>query len=260
MNEQKEQNEQNKQEKIDPKVSIVILPYDNYEFFVRATESLHGNTDYSNFEIIVSHNPCKSEETNTQIKEFCEACTGRWDNFKYIVNETNLYHAKGNARGIEIADPESKSIVLANDDIFIPGNQLNWLTKLVKFAEADENVATVTPCLLYPKETIYWLGKQNAENPQHDFLHLPRGDERLPKEPLTTCYNNMACCLIRKTLLDEIELGVDTTPHYGSDSSFCNKVKELHPEMEHWVLPSIKVYHWNIYYLRTNRDDPIIDG
>ena len=126
--------------------------------------------------------------------------------------------------------------------------------------EADENAATVTPCLLYPKETIYWIGKQDPEKPHHDFLHLPRGDERLPTKPLTSCYSNMACCLIRRYLLEEIKLGVDTPPHYGSDSGFCNKVKELHPQMEHWVLPYIKIYHWNIYNLRTNRDDPVVDG
>jgi|GEM_PF-4793270 len=240
------------EEKAYPKVSIIILPYDQPEFFVRAAESLSHNTDYPNFEIIAAHNPCENAETNAKIKEACEIFFNDWKNFKYRVNETNLRHGLGNAKGIEIAHPDSKYIVLANDDIFVPGNQLDWLKKMVDFAEGNEKVATVTPCLLSPKETIYWIGKQNPENPQHDFLHYSRSDDRLPKVPIATCYSNMALCLIKKYLLEEIKLGVDTPPHYGSDSGFCNKVKEFHPEMEHWVLPQIKIYHWNVYAQREN--------
>ena len=251
----------NQDEKERPLVSIIILPYDNYEFFIRAVESLQVNTDYPNFEIIVSHNPCENDETNEKIAEFCRTSFNSRNNFKYVINKENLYHAKGNAKGFELADPESKYIVLANDDIFVPGYELSWLQKMVDFMETDETVATVTPCLLYPKETIYWIGKQNPEQPQHDFLHLPRGDERLPTAPLTSCYSNMALMMTRRYLLEEIKLGVDTTPHYGSDSSFCNKVKELHPGMEHWVLPSIKIYHFNIYNLREGHGkDPVTNG
>jgi len=248
------------EEKTYPKVSIIILPYDQPEFFIRAAESLYHNTDYPDFEIIAAHNPCENSETNTKIKEACEIFFNNWKNFKYKVNETNLYHARGCISGFEIADKNSKYIVLANDDIFVPGNQLIWLKKMVDFAEADPLAASVTPCLLYPKESIYWIGKQNPENPQHDFLHYARNDERLPKEPITTCYSNMALCLTRRTLLEEIPLG-QNCPHYGGDSEFANRIKDKYPEMKHWVLPQIKLYHWNIYASRENHGkDKAVDG
>lgn len=243
-----------------PLVSLIILPYDNLEFFTRAVESIYENTDYPNFQIIVAHNPCENDETNEKIKKFCKDKFNSWNNFKYVINKENLHHSLGLMEGFKITDSESKYIVLANDDIFIPGNQIDWLTKMVDFMDKDNNVATVTPCLLYPKETIYWIGKQNPENSQHDFLHLPRNDERLPKESLTTCYNNMALCLTRRYLLKEIPLG-QSCPHYGSDSEFANRIKDKYPKMKHWVIPKIKIYHFNIYNLRENHGkDPVTDG
>ena len=70
----------------------------------------------------------------------------------------------------------------------------------------------------------------------------------------------MACCLIRSHLIEEIPLG-QNCPHYGSDSEFCNRVKDKYPEMEHWVIPSIKIYHWNIFALRSNHgQDKVVEG
>lgn len=244
-----------------PKVSIVLLAYDNLEFFVRAIESLQRNTSYPNFEIIVAQNSCKDESVRRKISKTCDDFYEKYDNFKFTINKENLYHAKGCASAFFFLDKECKYVVFANDDIFIPGNQLEWMTKLVSFMEENPKAASVTPCSLYPKETIYWCGKQDPNQPHHDFLHLPRNDPRLPKKPITTCYNNMCLMMTRRYFLDEIKLGIDTPPHYGSDSGFCNRVKELHPEMDHWVIPEIKVYHYNIYALRDNHnDDPVVDG
>jgi len=246
--------------KVPPLVSLVILPFDNLEFFVRAVESIHENTNYPNFQIIAAHNPCENKETNEKIKAACSEYYTAWDNFLFRINNENLYHAKGCMAGFEVIDPDSKYVIFANDDIFIPGHQMNWLRKMVEFMEQDDNAASVTPCCLYPKETIYWCGKQDPENPQHDFLHFARNDERIPRDPITTVYNNFALCLIRKDLIDEIPLG-QSCPHYGSDSEFANRMKDKYPNMKHWVIPSIKIYHWNIYNLRENHGkEKIIDG
>ena len=243
-----------------PLVSIVILPFDNLEFFIRAVESFHENTDYPCFQIVVSHNPCENKETNRKIKAACDKYYNNWNNFLFRINEKNLYHAKGCMAGFEVINPDSKYVVFANEDIFIPANQLEWLKKMVEFMERDDNAASVTPCSLSPKERIYWCGKQNPENPQHDFLHLARNDERIPKEPLTTCYNNMALMITRTSLVKEFPLG-QSCPHYGSDSEFANRIKDKYPDMRHWVIPEIKIYHWNIYNLRENHNkDKVVDG
>lgn len=246
-----------------PRVSLIIVPFDNFDFFEKAVNSVLENTDYSNFEVVISHNPCENEETNKKILYLCgekfdQLGGGR---FKYFINEKNLYHAAGCMSGFNAFNCMAKYVGFLNDDIFIPGNQIDWLSTLVSFMEEHSDVATITPCLLYPqKETIYWIGKQNPENPQHDFLHYSRSDNRLPTEPFETTYNNMAICLTRSELVKEIPLG-QSCKHYGSDSEFCNRIKDKYPEMKHYVYPGVKCYHWNIFAQRENHGkDKVVDG
>lgn len=242
-----------------PKVSIIILPFDNLEYFIRSAESLHENTAYPNFEIVTVHNPCSSEEINAKIKEACDIFFNNWNNFKYRINAENYFHAKGCMEGVRMLSSDVKYVVLANDDIFIPGYQLEWLTRLVSFMEENPLVATVTPSLYHSgKNTVYWCGR-HGDTGTHDFLHYPMNDPRIPKDPVETSYNNMAICVIRKYLLDEIPLG-QTTLHYGSDSEFASRIKDKYPEMKHFVIPSVKLYHDNIYALRTNRGQKEVEG
>jgi len=247
----------------EPRVSLIIVPFDNFEFFEKALNSVLENTDYPNFKIVVSHNPCENQETNKKILDLCDR---KYDQlgpmkFRYISNPENYYHAKGCMSGFSYSGGDSKYVGFLNDDIFIPGNQLDWLSTLIFFMEEHSDIASITPCLLYPqKETVYWIGKQNPENSQHDFLHYSRSDDRLPKEPLETSYNNMAICITRSKLVKEIPLG-QSCPHYGSDSEFCNRIKDKYPEMKHYVHPGVKCYHWNIYNLRENHgQDKIVEG
>jgi len=242
-----------------PKVSLLILPFDNNEFFVRAVESLISNTDYPWFEVIASHNPCDDQDINAAIKESCEIFAANHERFLYKVNSENLYHGPGLMKGFEITNPESKYIGLLNDDIFVPGYSLDWLKKMVSFLEKDPTVATVTPSLYHLKNTVYWMGRKKNGG-THDYLHMPKGDPSLPTEPLVTSYNNMAFCLTRRFLLEEIPLG-QTCPFYGSDSEFASRIKDAHPTFTHWVLPKVQIYHENIYYLRTTKGkDPVTSG
>jgi GT2 family glycosyltransferase len=247
-----------KEEEEIPFVSVILLPFDNFEFFERALESVKANTDYPNFEIIISHNPCENEDINKKIRDYCNMNYEKYG-IKAIFNKENLYHGPGCMEGVKLSDPKTKYIVLLNDDVFVPGYQLNWLSQMVDFMESHSNAATVTPALYHLKNTIYWIGRKNEEG-THDFLHLPKGDPRLPTEPLQTSYNNMAFCLVRANLIREIPLG-QTCPMYGSDSEFAHRIKDKYPEMEHWVIPQIQLYHENIYWARSNRGkDKIVEG
>ena len=248
-----------------PKVNIVIVPFDNPVFFDRALTTILENTDYNNFVVTVVHNPCcgggvQDGTLDAQIADIARSKHGK-PTVTYLLQKTNLYQARASQIGSDYV-PDAKYVVLANDDIFIPGSQLTWLEKMVEFLETKDDAASVTPMLLSKDERIYWVGKAlgHEENPHHDFLHVPRGDRRLPVDPLMTCYSNMACCLTRKSLLDEFSLK-DGPPHYGSDSSFANRIKDKYPDMQHWVIPEIKLYHFNIFSQRANhKKDPVVDG
>lgn len=242
-----------------PHVGLIMIPFDNKDFFLRAAESVLENTDYPDFELFASHNPCKDKKINKEILEIMDSLYEKYPNFKYKINEKNFYHGKGSMKGFAFLPPNTKYVGLLNDDIFIPGNQLDWLKKMVKFIEEHDEAASVTPALYHLKETVYWMGREK-DSGTHDYLHYKRGDDRLPKGAFKTSYNNMACCLTRYSLLEEFPLG-QNCPHYGSDSEYADRIKMKYPEMNHWVLPQIKLYHSNIFYLRSNRgEDPITEG
>lgn len=243
----------------DKLVSIVVLAFDNIKYLSRSVKTLHDHNDYKNFELIISHNPCGTEE-DQKIENACSNWMKLWSNFKYIKNKENLYHGKGSMEGVKIAASDSEYVCLCNDDIFIPASQSDWLVRLVNYMEKNSEIVTLTPAMYSEKERIYWVGKDDPKSPYHNLLHVPRGDPRIPKDPVETCYNNMALCLTRKYLLDEIPLGQNCR-HYGSDSSFCNQVVEKYPEMKHMVLPEVKLYHFNIFNKRINhKKDKTIEG
>ena len=241
-------------------VSIVILAFDNLQALLRTVESIYHNTDYENFEIIVAQNPCGTDD-EARITEQCIIWHGNWRNFKWVKNDKNLYHGKGTMGGVKIADGEL--ILLCNDDLFVPARQSDWLTKLVDFITDEErkNVATVTPAMYYPKETVYWVGKTDEDAPYHDHLHTPKGDSRIPRAPVKVVYNNMAACLTWRWLLDKVPLG-QSCPHYGSDSEYAHRIRdEISPDWEHWCVPAAQIYHYNIFNLRVNHgQDKVIDG
>jgi len=241
------------------KVSFIIVAYDNPDHLGRTVETIQSHTDYLNKEIIVSHN--KSDTiADEKIKELLTVWNSNWDNFKFVVNDENLYHGKGCMNGYALIDPETEFVVFCNDDIFIPASQSDWLDKMLGFMEEHPEVATLTPSLYSAKETLYWCGKQDPSAPYHDFLHFPKGDIRIPTRVLETCYNNFAVLLTRRFLVDEIPIG-QSCPHYGSDSEFCNRIKEKYPVMIHMVIPEIKLYHYNIFNLRTNYGkDNVVKG
>lgn len=243
----------------DKLVSIIVLAFDNFKYLFRSVETLYHHNDYENFDLIVAHNPSGTKDEQ-EIEEVCSAWKKNWANFKYIKNKENLYHAKGTMEGFKICNPLSSYVCFTNDDIFIPASQSGWLVKMVAYMEEHPEVATLTPSMYSEKERVYWVGKDDPESPYHNLLHVPKGDPRIPKEPVETCYNNMALCLTRRYLVEEIPLG-QNCPHYGSDSEYGNRIKAKYPEMKHMVFPEVKLYHLNIFAKRSNyKKDKTVEG
>ena len=233
-----------------PLVTIIPLAFDKPRALEKTVETLRDNNDYPNFEIVISDNSIETPASE-EINSLCIDWSGGWPNIFHVRNEKNLMHGAGCMAGFNGSSPESEYICFTNDDIFISASQSDWLIRLVEFLERRPEAASVTPAMYYPKETVYWVGKTDPEKPYHDFLHYPRGDNRLPTLPRTTCYNNFALILTRRYLVEEIPIG-QNCPHYGSDSEFANRIKDKYPKMQHWVLPDVKIYHHNLFAQRCN--------
>lgn len=228
-------------------VSIIYVAYNQPKILKESIISLIENTTYENYEIIISHNktiPTIDEE----IRNFSNEISSLYNKkILYIYNSKNLKFGPGIMEGFKLSS--GSLICTMNDDTFFSKENSNWLEKLVEKMEEDPFIATITPSMYHKNKTIYWIGKKKASSKFHDFLHAKENDPRLPKELYESCYNNMACCLIRRELVEEFPIG-KYHPHYGSDSDFCFRIKKKYEKMKHVVFPESKIFHFNIYQKR----------
>lgn len=111
-----------------PKVSIVLLSYNNHQMLDEAIKSILNRTFYPNYELIIVDNN-SNKETIEIIKKY------RSDKrIVTILNKENLGFAKGNNIGTEKAIGDY--IILLNNDILVtPG----WISRLVYHISNPKN-------------------------------------------------------------------------------------------------------------------------
>ncbi|WP_294156557.1 glycosyltransferase [uncultured Clostridium sp.] len=118
-----------------PKVSIIILTYNNQKYTEDCLNSIFFKTAYPNYEIIIVDN---NSIDNT--KSYLKDVESRQKNVKVIFNDENYGFAKGNNIGIKASDGEY--IVLLNNDTIVTRG---WLTSFIKHFEDDKNLALIGP-------------------------------------------------------------------------------------------------------------------
>ena len=111
-----------------PKVSIVVLTYNNLELNKYCIRSILEKTAYSNYELIVLDN-CSTDGTVEYLKELKRAEDPR---VKIIINEKNSGFAGGNNLAIDQSTGEY--IMLLNNDTVVTRG---WLTNAVKHMSND---------------------------------------------------------------------------------------------------------------------------
>ena len=111
-----------------PKVSIVVLTYNNLELNKYCIRSILEKTAYSNYELIVLDN-CSTDGTVEYLKELEKAADPR---VKVIINEKNSGFAGGNNLAIDQSTGEY--IMLLNNDTVVTRG---WLTNAVKHMSND---------------------------------------------------------------------------------------------------------------------------
>jgi len=118
------------------KASIIVLTYNQ---LVNATipciESIYGNTNSDQFELIVVDN-----NSSDGTAEYLESIKPKYDNLKLILNKSNRGYAGGNNDGLKIAKGDFV-ILLNNDTLVTP----KWLSNLLSPFEKDSAVGLVGP-------------------------------------------------------------------------------------------------------------------
>lgn len=119
----------------DPKVSIVVVTYNNLDLTRSCLQSLDEHNNYAPLEIIVVDNASVDGT-----KEFLSEWVNTAQNRKLILNEENRGFSAANNQGLAAANGEYL-VILNNDTYVTPG----WVRTLVKHLQRDKSLGLIGP-------------------------------------------------------------------------------------------------------------------
>lgn len=118
-----------------PRVSVVVLSYNNLKLTEVCLDSLLKHTNYANWELIVVDN-ASTDGTSEYLTEFGRAHTDA----KIILSPDNGGFSAGNNLGIKQATGDI--IILLNNDTYVTDG---WIMSLVRHFKADPELGLVGP-------------------------------------------------------------------------------------------------------------------
>lgn len=188
----------------EPKVSVIIVNFNGGEVFKDCLSSLK-KIKYKNYETIIFDNASRDGT-----EKFATLKSGR-----------NLGFVGGNNEAVKTA--KGKYILLLNNDTKVPPNFLNIL---VEKMESDESIGVIQP-KIYLMDKPGYLDNAGSFLTKIGFLRHWGFQKKDSKE-----YNTEkeifsakgACMLIRKKLIDKINLFDNDFFMYFEESDFCWRV------------------------------------
>lgn len=122
-------------DELSPRVSVVVLAYNNWEYTKACLHSVLTLSDYPNLEVIVVDN-ASTDDTLWQL----ERVERRDSRVRVIHNEKNLGFAAGNNVGIVASTGEY--VILLNNDTYVTRG---WVRDLIRPLVQDESIGLVGP-------------------------------------------------------------------------------------------------------------------
>lgn len=196
-----------------PKVSIIIPVYNQYNVTLECLNSIKNNTTENNYEIIIVDD-CSSDETKSIAENI--------KNIRIIRNEKNLGFLKNCNKAVKEARGEY--IYLLNNDTYVFPDAINSLTDVL---DHDLSVGAVGSKLIRSNGKLQEAGSLVKS----DGWTIALGNN---DNPLLDKYNQQkevdycsgASLMIRKRLWDELK-GFDEiySPGYYEETDFCMRLK-----------------------------------
>jgi GT2 family glycosyltransferase/glycosyltransferase involved in cell wall biosynthesis len=118
-----------------PKISVIVLTYNNLHLTQACIRSLLDHSNYPNLEIIVVDN-ASSDATPTYLQSLVE----EHSDIKLVLNNENRGFAAGNNQGLEIASGDYL-VILNNDTKVTPG----WALTLLRHLQLDRTIGIIGP-------------------------------------------------------------------------------------------------------------------
>ena len=214
-----------------PRVSIVVLMWNQGLMTVKCLQSIIQRSDYPNLEIILVDNDSKVAES-TLVTHWIENQSNQ--NIRYIRNSTNLGFAGGNNVGLRQATGDYL-VVLNNDTEVSPG----WIWRSLKHFYRNPNLGILGPST----NNCGNEGRVKLHVAEHDWLSevVPRFNFRVPH---LIQANTVAffCAFIPRKALEEIGLiSEDYGRGYFEDDDYCRRTQAAGYEIG--IARDVFVYH-----------------
>jgi GT2 family glycosyltransferase len=234
------------------KIVLVIVTHNGRHYLPDCLASLGRQTYPKSLVKIIVIDNNSSDSTVEYLKE-------RHPEIKIIANRRNLGFAGANNQGYFLAQKsEADYLVLLNQDTIV---EKNWLSRLVRLAETDSQIAMVQPkLLLYPeKQLINSLGN-SIHFLGFAFCNFYRfKDQHGVTMPFEVPYASGAACLIRMSAIEKTGLFDSRLFMYHEDVDLGWRLRLAGYKI--LLDPLSVVYHkyhyskakYKFYYLERNR-------
>lgn len=118
-----------------PRISVVVLTFNNLELTQTCIQSLLQRKDYENLEVIVVDNG-----STDGTEQYLEALAAEQPGIKILLNRSNLGFAAGNNVGLSAATGEY--LVLLNNDTEVTEG---WALTLLRHLQSDPSIGIIGP-------------------------------------------------------------------------------------------------------------------
>ncbi|MBP2109886.1 glycosyltransferase [Paenibacillus silagei] len=213
-----------------PKVSIVIVTYNNWTYTKQCLNSLLLNNDYPNLEVIVVDN-LSTDETRIELARLMHP------HLKIVLSPENTGFAGGNTIGCKEATGEF-IILLNNDTIVSPG----WIHRLIRPMKMDSTIGMAGPVSNSVGNDQMLDFFQGDPINGADRLWLSEFYELYDQQYYETDLLGFYCVAIQRDVYDRLG-GLDLNYGIGmfEDDDFCEQVKTLGYKLV--VVQDAFVYH-----------------
>lgn len=219
-----------------PKVVIVILNWNGKKWLEQFLPSVCATT-YPNHEILVVDNGSTDDSVAFLSQVYPQVRT--------LPLDQNYGFTEGNNRALPVVD--APYYVLLNSDVEVTPD---WLTPLVELAESDPSIASVQPKLLafHEKQAFEYAGAAGGYLDAFAYpfcrgriFDVVENDEQQYNEVAEILWATGACCLIRKSVTDQIGLFEPSFFAHMEEIDFCWRAKNFGYKVMYQ--PQSVVYH-----------------
>ncbi len=198
-----------------PKISIIIVTYNNLILTKNCLNSIFCFSHYSNLEIIIVDNG-SADET----KKYLQQVTASNPQIRLILNDHNRGFAPANNQGLKIASGEY-IVFLNNDTIVTP----HWLPNLLRHFQQDQAIGLLGPVTNNIGNSAKIKVDYHNLIGLLDFSARHRQKNINQKKELPSVA--LFCAIAKKTTLERIGgLSEEYKLGYFEDDDLCQRIKQ----------------------------------